>query len=495
MVSASGEIEMVNAQAERMFGYTRAEMLGSRVEMLMPLAFRAKHPRLRAGFGADPTPRPMGAGTVLFGQRKDGSQFELEIGLNPIETDDGIMVLSAIVDISARVQMAEQLRQSQKMDAIGRVTAGVAHDFNNLLQALGGSLELLLDTVADQPTATEWAQVAMRAVKRGGELTGRMLAFSRQQVLTARAVQVRKLLTDVGELISHMFETKPNERNEIIVLPGRENLAVLADGAQLEAALLNLAVNARDAMPLGGRLRISAYEADGDPAIVSPGRYIVISVADTGTGMDAATIAQCCDPFFTTKGPKGTGLGLSMVQGFARQSGGDAHIFSVVGEGTTVELWLPSATAAPTIAPPTLEPVSVRGHILLVDDSPDVLLTVGSFLRKAGLQVTCVASGDLAMGELLGGRRFSAIVTDFAMPGLNGIDLLVQAREIDRSLPAMIITGFYDPEVLSGLENVVVMRKPFNRAELIEQVQKMIGAPGADLIAGERHTDGAEIND
>ncbi|WP_419728771.1 PAS domain S-box protein [Lichenicola sp.] len=474
MVNATGRIEMVNARTELLFGYSREEMLGQPLEMLLPIRMRESHPALRSDFMAQPICRPMGSGSPLFGRKKDGSEVEVEIGLSPIETDEGMMVLSAIVDISGRVRMEAQVRQSQKMHAIGRVTAGVAHDFNNLLLALGGSLELLLDAVADQPAAVEWGQIALRATTRGKELTDRLLSFSRRQLLVARPIVIETLFREVKGLIGHLFETNIKARTELVMVPCQPELAVLADLAQLEAALINLAVNARDAMHSGGVLRISAYEAEGDPAIVAPGRYTVISVADSGCGMDADTLAQACEPFFSTKGPNGTGLGLSMVHGFARQSGGETQISSVVGEGTTIDLWLPSARvrpasdAKPATAPPCL------AQILVVDDSLDALLVVSAFLRLAGLDVTTKTSGALALAELARGCRFDAIITDFAMPGMNGLELLTRARDIDPAMAGMIITGFSDPGLLSELDGIVVLRKPFNRAELTMAVLALI---------------------
>jgi PAS domain S-box-containing protein len=471
MINADGKIEMANAQTERLFGYTRLELLGASIETLLPAKMRARHPGLRASFFADPIARPMGAGSSLFGLKQGGSEVEVEIGLSPIETDDGMMVLATIVDISARVRMEAQIRQSQKMHAMGRVTAGVAHDFNNLLLTLGGSLELMLDAATDLPEVVEWGQIALHATERGKQLTDRLLSFSRQQVLTTRPIKIDGLFSELKELIGHLFETGGTA---LVMMPCPPTLAVLADHAQLEAALINLAVNARDAMALGGCLRISAYDADADPAIVSPGRYTVISVADTGSGMDAATLAQACEPFFSTKGTKGTGLGLSMVHGFALQSGGETHITSVVGEGTTVDLWLPSASVFSEVEGQVLAPARAGGHILVVDDSQDALLVVSAFLRTSGLDVTTKISGDLALAELACGKRFDAIVTDFAMPGMNGLELLTLAREIDPLMVGMIITGFSDPEMLSNLDGIVVLRKPFNRAELTETVQKLI---------------------
>jgi PAS domain S-box-containing protein len=474
MVNVAGVIKMVNAQTERLFGYTRSELLGEPVEMLLPAKSRAQHPGMRTGFCGAPTSRTMGIRRAVFGLKKDGSQVELEIGLSPIETDEGLMVLSAIVDISDRVRLEGQLRQSQKMHAMGRLTAGVAHDFNNLFQALSGSLEMLIDAVADQPAAIQWAELAFRATERGTQLTDRLLSFSRQQVLTARPIIVGKLFCELKRLINHLFETNTKARTELVMMPCPPDLAVLADLAQLETALINLAVNALHAMAFGGCLRFSAYDTDADLVIVPPGRYTVISVADTGSGMNADTLEQAFEPFFTTKGVDGTGLGLSMVHGFARQSGGEAHITSVVGEGTTIDLWLPSATAAPEVAAPIAALVRTSGHILLVDDSQDALVVVSAFLRHSGLHVTSRTSGRLALAELAGGTRFDAIITDFAMPGMNGLELITQAHEIDPSMMAMIITGFSDPNLLSEMNHLIVLRKPFNRAELIKTVQKLL---------------------
>ncbi len=472
MSNADGKIEMVNAQTERLFGYTRAELLSAPIEMVLPASAGGDlFARL-----ATATSHTAGPGSGLFGRKRDGRQFEVEIWCSPIETDDGIKLLSAIVDISDRLQLEAQVRQSQNLLAIGRVTAGVAHDFNNLLMALTGSLELLLDAVADQPAATEWGRIALRATMRGKELTDRLLSFSRKQVLTPRPVRIGAFFNELRGLIEHLFAANPRGTTELVMVPCPPDLCVMADIAQLEAALINLAVNARDAMEAGGCLRMSAYVADADPAIVPPGRYTVISVSDTGCGMDADTLKQACEPFFSTKGVDGTGLGLSMVYGFARQSGGALNITSVVGEGTTVDLWLPFASVAAEIEAPVPEHVEAAGHVLVVDDSQDALLVVSAFLRLAGLEVTSRKSGALALAELAGGRKFDAIVTDFAMPGMNGLQLLKQVREIDPALPGMIITGFSDPALLSEMNDTLVLRKPFNRAELTEAVLNLVPA-------------------
>ncbi len=476
MTDNKGSITLVNTKTEQLFGYSRVELLGRPIEMLIRQKLRDDDRTLRTMLYDMPHTQPLNANNTLFGTKKNGDHFEVEIGINPIETEDGVMILSAIVDISDRVRLETQMRRSQKMEAVGRVTAGVAHDFNNLMQIVGGSLELLIDCVADRPAAQQWGEVALRAVTRGREMTSRLLSFSGKQLLRTQPVAIGKLLEEFRQLVSHLFETAPGGHIELIVVPSAADLAVMADAGQLEAALINLAVNARDAMPHGGCLRISAYEADADPTLVRPGRYGVISVADTGIGMTADTLAQACEPFFSTKGLNGTGLGLSMVQGFVRQSGGEAHIMSAPNEGTTIELWLPSANAVSELPKTPLAEVQKRGRILLVDDSDDVLLVVGSFLRHAHFDVTPVGNAERAL-VALADRAFDMLITDFLMPEMNGMDLLLRAREFVPDIVCMIITGFSEPISLPALPGLTVLRKPFDRRELIAKVDSLLRLP------------------
>ncbi len=450
----AGQIAMVNQRAERLFGYSRADLLGHKLDRLLPAA-----------------PTANTAATMVV--TRDGSRLQLEIRRNPIQTEQGPRVLLAITDVSERVRQEEQLRQSQKMEAFGRVAAGVAHDFNNLLLALGGSLELLLDEVADRPQAMEAAQIALRATQRGKGMTDRLLALAHQQDLIAAPVGLRSLFGELHQLIRHLFHTGPAARMSLIVAPPAPGLAALADRDHLQSGLINLVVNARDAMEAaGGCLRLSAYQSDADPALVAAGSYTVISVADTGPGMDPATLARACEPFFSTKGPRGTGLGLPMVQAFARNSGGNLHITSVVGQGTTIDLWLPSAGAPLPVE--AVDQPAPAGCILLVDDSEDALLIFSAFLRSHGFAITARSSADQALADLAQGTRFDAIITDLAMPGLNGVDFVRLASELAPGTPAMIITGFADTTVLAELDGVAVLRKPFNRAELCGAVRSII---------------------
>ncbi len=253
--------------------------------------------------------------------------------------------------------------------------------------------------------------------------------------------------------------------------------------------MLNLALNARDAMPKGGTLTIETFEAG--PVVLNPledstlRRYVVLAVSDTGTGMNAETLAKACEPFFTTKGPKGSGLGLSMVHGFARQSGGDMRVQSQVGQGTRVELWLPLAEPGASVATVACPQVSrSAGRVLLVDDETEVLVTLGSFLKGAGFTVHKVRNSDEALALLAAGHVVDVLVTDYAMPGLGGPELIAQVRQMHPGLPALVVSGYSEAERLEGqATNIRVMRKPFRRSALVQEVSALIeAAAGAEAI-------------
>ncbi|NKE44220.1 PAS domain S-box protein [Roseomonas frigidaquae] len=487
MINAAGQIEMVNAQAERVFGYRRDEMLGRPVDMLVPEGSRDLHPALRRGFFAQPQSRPMGAGRDLHGLRKDGSEFPVEIGLNPIETEDGPMVLSAILDMSARVQLEALLRQAQKMEAVGRLTAGVAHDFNNLLQTMMGSMEILQDRVLGDLASEELVASSIDAALRGARLTHHLLAFSRKQVLRPSQIEIAALLRKTVAMLERTLGPKIRIRAlEEAGAPAGDQaggLQAFADPAQLEACILNLAINARDAMPRGGSLTIRAYGTrigpDEATETLQPGDYAVLSVEDTGSGIKDEILDKIFEPFFTTKDVgEGSGLGLPMVLGYARQSGGDVRVASLPGQGTRVEVLLPRiAPAEPAAEVGRPGPVAQPGcgRVLLVDDAPDVLQTLGAFLSGAGYEVTRCASGDEALQVVAEGAQLDCVVTDYAMPGLSGVDLLLRLAELRPGLPVLVVTGYPGVEPLGDLpQHVEILRKPFPRAELLRRVAALV---------------------
>ncbi len=413
---------------------------------------------------------------------------ELPIGLRhyetrlvPIRAADGRVerIIGSARDITDRLALEGRLRQAQRMEAIGRLCAGVAHDFNNILQSISGALDLLRDEVVEPFAGDEFVDIAAKACRRGGQLTHHLLAYTCQQVLQPRVLDVADLLARLASTLRRTI----GPHIQIVLDTPRERLAVHVDAAMFETALINLAVNAAHAMPHGGRLRLHLRARRSAAAQSIPaGPYGVLSVEDTGSGIPPELLARVFEPFFTTKGTDGTGLGLAMVQGFARQSGGDVAIASAVGRGTTVEVWLPLARA-PGVArgPDGAEPPSARlaGRALVVDDDADVLATTAAFLERAGLGVATAAHADAALARLADGEPCDVLVTDFAMPGPNGLDLLGRARQLRPGLPAIIITGHAHGLAGPGAEGVVVLCKPFRREQLVAIVQSLLESSAA----------------
>ena len=378
-------------------------------------------------------------------------------------------------DVTARRRLADSERYSHKMEAIGRIAAGVAHDFNNILQAVIGGLELALDDVEPGSSMHEFAVLALGSARRGAYLTHHLLSYARKQVLQPREVDLVPFLNEMRSLLSRTLG-----RHITVELTTSPDLpAALVDPNQLQTAILNLAVNAAHAMPTAGTLKLSATHRKADAAGEN---LVTVTIADTGRGMNAETLARACEPFYTTKGLEGTGLGLSMVQGFLAQSGGRLHIASTPGTGTTIEMHLPARPALPRqqiAANPAADPVP-KGRVLLVDDEPDILVTTAAFLDRMGLMTVRASSGDEALALLSGGGAFDALITDYAMPGLNGANLVLEAQAITPGMPSLIITGFADVHELLTLPGATrVLKKPFRRDELTAALAQLLGAAHA----------------
>jgi CheY-like chemotaxis protein len=360
----------------------------------------------------------------------------------------------------------EALRQSQKMESMGQLTGGVAHDFNNLLTPIVGALDMLQRRGLGGEREQRLIAGAAQSAEKAKVLVQRLLAFARRQPLQPVAVDVAKLVTGMADLVS----STTGPQIKVVVDAADELPPAKADPNQLEMALLNLSVNARDAMPEGGTLRISAT-ADtvpaGSYAKVRPGRYVRVSVADTGTGMDEATLARAVEPFFSTKGVgKGTGLGLSMVHGLALQLGGALTIQSKPGLGTNIELWLPQSEAAPE-APdvaPEAEPMWGCGTALLVDDEEFVRMSTADMLGDLGYRVVEVASAEEALRMIGKGVRVDVIITDHLMPGMTGTDLARAVRDRRPDRPVLVVSGY--AEVDGVASDLPRLTKPFRKDEL-----------------------------
>ena len=387
-----------------------------------------------------------------------------------------IRMTGVVSDITARKDADAQLAQVHKMDAIGQLTGGVAHDFNNLLTPIVGSLDLLRRRTLDDDKAQRLISGAMQAAERAATLTQRLLAFARRQALKPQAVDAGALIEGLADLLKRSIGPTVTIGLE---LP-RHLPPVQVDPNQLELALLNLAINARDAMPGGGKLTITASSTVADARNLldlEPGGYVRITATDTGTGMDKATLARATEPFFSTKGVgKGTGLGLSMIHGLAAQSGGTLRIESASGEGTSVGIWLPVANEAVAhIAGSSDEVVHAAGSakILLVDDEEIVRTATAEMLRDVGYIVTEATSASQALVAVKGGIEVDAVVTDYLMPGMNGAQLIRELHQIRRQLPVLLVTGY-----AAGGEDVPVgvpvLSKPFRQADLARHLNEVL---------------------
>ena len=395
------------------------------------------------------------------------------------------------VESHEREQAEARLAQAHRMEALGQLAGGIAHDFNNVLQAVMGGLSLIQRRPGDAEAVKRFACMAGDAAQRGASITGRLLAFARRGALRAEPVPPLPLLEGLGEMLAHTLGVGIAMR----VAADQDLPALLADKAQLETALVNLAVNARDAMPDGGTLILAAaaeavVDATAHPAGLAPGGYLRRSVSDTGTGRGAAPLARASEPFFTTKPlGQGTGLGLAMARGFAHQSGGGFVIESEPGQGTTVTLWFPEAVGVlvasdPALLESTAPSVPVSPCVLVVDDDAMVREVLASQLEDQGYRVAQAGGGLEALTQLDGGAAVALLISDFAMPGMNGLTLIQEARRRRPELPALLLTGYADASVRLAVENAetgntALLRKPVSGAALVERAAALLAHAAA----------------
>ena len=401
---------------------------------------------------------------------------------------DRLQFLQSVANILAvaiqRGRSEEQLAHAQRLDALGQLTGGIAHDFNNLLTVISGNLQLLEAETPQDPATLETLESASRAVERGAALTRKLLAFSRRQHLLPRAVRTVQLLADLSDMLGRTL----GERISVTAECANDVPAVYADPGELEAALLNLALNARDAMPRGGRLSITARlhqvaNADDD-ARLAPGAYVRFAVADTGAGMRAEILAHVLEPFFTTKGPgKGSGLGLSMVYGFVKQSGGHLNIDSQEGRGTRVELYLPVATTP--AGEENATPLSRKGHetVLVVEDEPEVRRVAMAFLRTLGYLPLEAGDAETALRLLSTRQGIDLLFTDIVLGGdMTGFELAAKAREQYPYLSVLFTSGYeyaslgIDPHAFGTFE---LLRKPYRREQLGGAIRRVLDRESA----------------
>jgi PAS domain S-box-containing protein len=482
MLDAEGHVASWNSGARRLKGYDAPEIIGEHFSRFYTDEDRAKGEPQRGLATAEREGRFENEGWRV---RKDGTRFWASIVLDAIRNDDSVLLGFAKVtrDVTDRrksqlelEQAREALFQSQKMEALGRLTGGIAHDFNNLLTAILGSLELVKKrlSASSEDDVTRLLDNALQAGERGALLTRRMLAFARRQDLELRSVDLVALIRGMTDLLQRSLgPSVAIETRFPLKLPD-----VHADPYQLELALLNLAMNASDAMPEGGLLLLAARE-EKVPAggVTAPGRYICLSVTDTGVGMDEATLARASEPFFTTKGPgKGTGLGLSMVHGMAEQSGGHLMLRSCPGEGTTAELWLRVADGgrAAAVVPASQPTPMARAYtILAVDDDALVLMSTALMLQGLAHKVLSATSAEQALQILHHGEAIDLVITDEAMPHMRGSQLAEAIHDQRPDLPVVLATGYAEPRPGED-SRLPRLEKPFSQADLARVVDEVM---------------------
>jgi PAS domain S-box-containing protein len=477
MLSPEGLVTSWNAGAARIKGYRADEIIGKHFSQFYTPEDRQQGRPKQALETAVREGRFEYEGWRV---RKDGTRFWSHVIIDPIRNNDGELLGFAKItrDVTERKNNQEALErarealfQSQKMDAVGQLTGGVAHDFNNLLMAILGSLELLRKRLPDDPQALRLLDNAIMGAKRGATLTQRMLSFARRQQLDVHPLDLTALVNGMTDLLQSTLGTDVEIQTRFPSAPQK----VVADANQVELALLNLCVNARDAMKKGGRITIAAREEElgaDHPRGLPPGRYICLSVTDTGEGMSPDILTRATEPFFTTKGVgKGTGLGLSMVHGMAEQMSGRLFLNSAVGKGTTAEIWLPAFSGVDqksqvqSRAMPE-QPVERHLRVLAVDDDRLVLFNTAAMLEDLGHTVAEATSGEEAL-ELLKQQPFDLVIADQAMPKMTGVQLMGAIREHWPNLPVILASGF--AEIPGGVEmRAPLLNKPFTEQQLAQ---------------------------
>ena len=479
MTGADSRVIFVNSGFSRVTGYLPEETVGQRPQFLAaPDLNESEVKRLKEAIAhGDPMT------TTIRGRRKDGKVYWSEIHLSSIRNDAGKVqfIISIHTDVTARLEAEEKLRQTMKMDALGKLTGGVAHDFNNILTVITGTIEILAGAVADRPQLAAIAKMIGEAAGRGSEITRRLLAFARKQPLQPRESDINALVTDAVNLLQPSL----GAQTEIEVALEPDTWPALVDPSQLVTALVNLSVNARDAMPSGGKITFESgnvvldESCAGDNADLCPGAYVMIAVSDTGTGIPAEIRDKIFEPFFTTKDErKGTGLGLSMVYGFVKQSGGYLKINSEEGRGTSVRIYLPRAGQhAASFESVTVDnPTDANGElILVVEDDTMVRNYVTAQLKSLGYQTIAAENAMEAFGLVQRGLTFDLLFTDIVMPGtMNGSELARAVKKLKPSVKVLFTSGYTGKAIFrdGGLQpDVLLLQKPYRRSELARMIR------------------------
>jgi PAS domain S-box-containing protein len=486
-----GKITDLNESSLRMFGYRREELLGQSIETLLPERLRSSHQGHRARYMQNPHARPMGLGMELFARRKDGTEFPVEVSLGPLATKNGTLISGTIVDITERKKIEQQLRLAQRMEAIGQLAGGIAHDFNNLLAVIMGSADIIFDHLPPGDTLARKVELIKNAGSSAADLVRQLLAFSRQQMVQPVVLDVRKIIERTKSMLQRII----GEDIEFKVFVENSVGSVKADPGQIEQVLLNLAANARDAMPRGGRLTIRASNVELDESDkkkhdpVVPGRYVMLAIEDNGCGMDLQTQARIFDPFFTTKElGKGTGLGLATVYGIVKQTGGYIWVYSEIGQGTVFRVYLPRTdkAAQPAEREQTeLQELQGSETILVAEDSESLREMAQEYLESMGYNVIAAASGEKA---LQWAKEFDGpihlLLTDVVMPEMSGPELANQLASLRPGMKIIFTSGYTDDAIArQGIldPEVAFIQKPYRPRALAKKIRQVLNGSAGEL--------------
>lgn len=486
-VDRDQKIQLFNKGAEEIFGYAPEDILGKPLETLLPERFRTAHRGYLGQFHDAPeASRLMSERGKVVGLRKNGEEFPAEASISKVDAEGDTVFTVILHDVSLREQREAQLRHAQRLQAVGQLTGGVAHDFNNLLAIIIGNLELAEAELGEAPKPRESVSRAIAAADRAAALTSRLLAFSRRQPLEPKVIDINKLVLGMSELLQRTL----GETIDIETVTAAGLWRCKVDRAQLENVLLNMAVNARDAMPKGGKLTIETANVrlDDDYAAahaeVVAGQYVMLAVTDDGVGMSSETIERAFEPFFTTKEVgRGTGLGLSMIYGFVKQSGGHVKIYSEPDHGATVKVYLPRSSEPEYLGDPEVPIVQSATNgtletILVVEDDPEVRLLAVKMLGSLGYVALEATDADSALAMLGRHPEVALLFTDVVLPGgVNGAQLARLAREHYPDLKVLYTSGYTDNAVVhKGVldEAAEMIGKPFRKAALGRKIRAIL---------------------
>jgi PAS domain S-box-containing protein len=491
-IGSDGQMMLVNEQAEKLFGHPRGALIGKPVELLVPERFRSTHPGHRQNYFATPRTRPMGAGVELFALRRDGTEFPVEISLSSIQLGGETIATAAIRDISERAEserekaLQQQLDRARRLESVGQLAGGIAHDFNNILGVIMNYAEFVAGELESGSQAHEDVEEIRRAAERAAALTRQLLIFSRREVVKPEVLDLDKLFGNLENLLRRAL----GERIELCSGFADDLCSVEADPSQIEQVLVNLAVNARDAMPEGGRLLVEAenVELDDEYAYMhpdtNPGPYVRLKVSDTGVGMDPETVERVFEPFFTTK-DEGTGLGLATVYGIVTAARGRVDVYSEPGIGTTIKIHLPATITGPAakVSPAPADALGNGEVVLVVEDEPDVRRMAERILSKGGYSVIGTDRGleavEICERE---SQKIDLLLSDVIMPEMLGTELVGRVHALRPNLPVVYMSGYSHevlaPQALAGDSGSAFIEKPFSAQALRATIHDLLDRPG-----------------